>query len=236
MSLEVKIHDAQVLILRELLFRESATYATLQKPTALTSDHFSFHIKRLNDLGFVDKVKPGVYKLSAKGKEYANKLDTDSNTIERQPKIAVILAIKKVHDGAVQYVFQERLKNPYYGFWGFPTGKIRWGETVVEAAKRESIEETGIDVDFVVKGVYHEHVTLDESKTIVEDKIFFVCEAVSLSDELQEDFEGGRNKWMTIGEMTRQEKKFASYKTEADILSSKDWLIESSLRYTKEHF
>lgn len=236
MSLEVNIHSAQVTILRELLFHESATYATLQKPTGLMSDHFNFHIKRLNDLGFVEKLKTGTYKLSAKGKEYANKLDTDSNTIERQPKLAVILAIKRTHKSKIEYVFQKRLKNPYYGFWGFPTGKMRWGETALEAAQREALEETGLDLKFEAKGVYHEHVTLDQEDKIVEDKMFFVCEAQCNSGELLEDFEGGHNQWMTTQEIAQQEKKFESYRREIDILTSKDWLMESRVVYPKDHF
>jgi predicted transcriptional regulator len=93
MSHEVKIHDAQTSILRELLFRPKATFAELQKPTNLSSDHFNFHIGRLVELKYVEKVDRGNYSLTQKGKEYANKLDTDDNTIERQPKSAVILAI-----------------------------------------------------------------------------------------------------------------------------------------------
>src|SRR3954462_7946894 len=99
MSLEVKIHDAQTLILRELLFTPTAGYAQLQKPTGLTSDHFNFHISRLVELGLVEKAGRGSYKLSLAGKEYANKLDTASNTIERQPKLAVMLAISREVDG-----------------------------------------------------------------------------------------------------------------------------------------
>ena len=87
MSFEVKIHDAQVLILRELLFHQSANYAKLQRPTGLTSDHFNFHINRLLELGLVERVEKGQYKLTIAGKEYANKIDTDNNTIERQPSL-----------------------------------------------------------------------------------------------------------------------------------------------------
>ncbi|MFO0971709.1 MAG: NUDIX domain-containing protein [Candidatus Saccharimonadales bacterium] len=153
MSLEVKIHSAQTAILRELLFHPSAGFAELQKSTNLTSDHFNFHISRLMDLGLVDKIKKGHYRLSAKGKEYANRLDTDDNTIERQPKNAVILALQRTHNGKTEFLFQERLKQPYYGYWGLPSGKIRWGETILETACRESLEETGLDAEFRVAGV-----------------------------------------------------------------------------------
>lgn len=84
------------------------------KPTGLSSDHFNFHISKLVEVGFVEKVSRGNYRLSSKGKEYANRLDTDNNTVERQPKIAVLVALSREQNGHTEYVFQERLKNPYY--------------------------------------------------------------------------------------------------------------------------
>lgn len=110
MGLEVKIHDAQTSILRELLFVQSAGYADLQKPTGLSSDHFNFHITKLVALDLVEKVQRGQYRLSPRGKEYANKLDTDERTIERQPKVAVILALERMSRGKRQFLFQQRLK------------------------------------------------------------------------------------------------------------------------------
>ncbi|HET6924421.1 MAG TPA: hypothetical protein VFH39_01155, partial [Candidatus Saccharimonadales bacterium] len=72
MSTEVNIHAAQTSILRELLFRRAAGFAELQKPTGLTSDHFNFHMSRLLELGLIEKVSRGTYRLTSRGKEYAN--------------------------------------------------------------------------------------------------------------------------------------------------------------------
>ncbi|MDR0397931.1 MAG: NUDIX domain-containing protein, partial [Candidatus Nomurabacteria bacterium] len=179
-------------ILRELLFVPEANFALLQKATGLESDHAKFHIKRLVELEYVNK-NGSSYSLSIRGKEYANKLDTDDNTIERQPKVAVIIAIKKGR----KYLFQQRRKNPYYGFWGLPTGKVRWGEQICETATREAKEETGLDVEFEVLGIYHELVQVDGTAEYTEDKIFFVCCSTKVSGQLMEDFEGGHNEWAT---------------------------------------
>ncbi len=115
MSLEETVHDAQIKILRELLFLPTAHFAALQRATRLDSDHVKFHIKRLVALGYVTKTADG-YMLSIKGKEYANKLDTDAGVIERQPKVAVLLVIERQHHNEKQYLLQQRLKHPYYGF------------------------------------------------------------------------------------------------------------------------
>lgn len=236
MSLEVKIHPAQTSILRELLFHPDAGYAVLQKPTKLTSDHFNFHIARLVELGLVDKVSRGKYALTPRGKEYANRLDTDNATIERQPKSAVILALSRKVGGKTEYIFQERLKNPYFGYWGLPSGKIRWGETIVETARRESLEETGLDGNFEVKGVYHEHVLQDDTGEMLEDKIFFVVLGTDMHGAFLEDFEGGYNQWMTFKDAMKKPKRFQSFEQEIEILRAKDWLVEQTVRVVKENF
>ncbi len=235
MALEVKIHDAQLLILRELLFHPSANYAKLQKPTGLTSDHFNFHISRLVELGLVERVEKGTYRLTSAGKEYANKLDTDQNTIERQPKMAVMLFLQQEIDGEEKLLVQQRLKNPHYGFYGFPTGKVRWGETIPQAAQRELMEETGLTADFTVEGAYHEH-TLLEDEELIEDKLFFMCRASSVSGELREEFEGGRNQWLTYDEFMAQEKHFKSVESELAVLNADTWLLEKTISYETDAF
>ena len=44
-------------------------------------------------------------------------------------------------------VLIKRLNPPYQGTWALPGGFVDIGETVEEAAVREALEETGLDVD-----------------------------------------------------------------------------------------
>jgi len=236
MSLEVNIHDAQMAILRELLFHPSVGFAKLQKLTGMTSDHFNFHLQKLIELKLVEKVARGTYTLTPRGKEYANKLDTDSNTVERQPKVAVILAIEREGKNEKEYLFQERLKQPYYGFWGFATGKIRWGETILQTAERELMEETGLTADHRIAGLYHELVYQTETGEQLEDKMFFVIHCTNVKGKLVENFEGGHNQWMTREEALKQPKIFTSFDIELDIVSSDETFIERRVEYTKDLF
>ena len=237
MGLEINIHEAQTSILRELLFLPAAGFAELQKPTGLLSDHFAFHINKLMDLGMVERLERGRYRLTPKGKEYANRLDTDNNTVERQPKSAVMLGIERWHNGEVQYVFQERLKQPYFGFWGIPTGKLRWGETIVEGAARELMEETGLEAEHRIAGVYHEHVYQEESGELLEDKLFFVIHCTNARGTLLETFEGGRNAWVSEAEARAKAPKiFGSFDTELDLIQGKSLFVESRHSYSKEMF
>lgn len=236
MAHEVKLHPAQTHILRELLFHPSAGYSALQRPTGLTSDHFNFHIKRLAELNLVEKVSRGKYRLSPAGKEYANRLDTDDNTIERQPKAAVLLGIERVHGGQTLYLFQERLKNPWYGFWGIPGGKIRWGETVIQAAARELKEETGLSADITFAGIYHEHTHLDGQTEPQEDKLFFVVHCRNPKGQLIEEFEGGRNAWFAAEQAKDLDPRFASFDIELEVILGQHDFIEQEQHYKSEVF
>jgi 8-oxo-dGTP diphosphatase len=57
------------------------------------------------------------------------------------PVPAVIAVV--IHDG--QALLVRRANPPDAGLWGFPGGKIEFGETVKAAAMRELLEETGIN-------------------------------------------------------------------------------------------
>lgn len=233
MSHEAKIHETQTIILRELLFIQEASFSDLRKKTNLESDHFKFHIARLKEAGYLEKNSGnGLYALTHKGKEYANKLDTDKNVIERQPKSAVIIVL---HDSE-KVLVQERLKHPYFGFWGYPGGKIRWGETILNAACRELMEETNLTAELTYKGVYHEHVQSAETGEIIEDKIFHVIGAVDPRGELQETFEGGRNAWTTLYELSKTNKRYKSTDIETKLGFGKTTFVEKTQVYTKREF
>lgn len=206
MSYEASAHEAQMKILRHLLLRPGAGFAELQKQTDLTSDHANFHIKKLVEVGYLMK-QDDLYTLTRAGKEYANRMDTDDNIIEKQPKLSVALIIE---DGDGKFLAQQRLKQPYYGFWGRPTGKIRWGETMVQAAERELMEETGLTADLTVAGFYHKMDYDKESGDLLEDKVFVLIHGTNPRGELIVDDEGHHNEWLSNDQMAQKDKVFQS--------------------------
>lgn len=238
MSHEVQIHTAQIAILRELLFHPQAGFAELQKPTGLDSDHFKFHIARLVELGFVQKKESGKYSLTHKGKEHANKLDTDAHTIERQAKVSVlIIGWRKRDSGETEYLVQQRLKNPYFGFWGRIGGKIGWGETAEEAAARELMEESGLEADLAYANLYHKMDYNDQTGEMLEDKFFISFVATNFRGELIEQFEGGRNAWLTLDEIKAQDKVFEGLGGSEEYVEGKTLpLVEKKYRYDPEEY
>jgi ADP-ribose pyrophosphatase YjhB (NUDIX family)/predicted transcriptional regulator len=235
MSIEQKVHPAQVAIIRVLLFTPSAPFAALQKASDLTSDHFNFHVKALLDQALIEKNKEGHYKLTRGGKEYANRFDTDARTVERQPKVAVSLMITR-EDG--KQLLQQRLKQPYYGYWGRPTGKIRWGESILETGARELMEETGLTGEFAFDSIYHKMDFNKETGELLEDKIFFVLNVTNVRGELVEEFEGGRNAWMTQQEYGAQPLSFENNKDRFKESSKKVpiTIVEANHEYAPENY
>lgn len=172
----------------------------------MTSDHFNFHIKKLVEREFVEKDED-TYSLTRSGKEYANRMDTDENVIEVQPKISVALIIE---NDKGEILAQERRKQPYFGFWGRPTGKIRRGEEMLEAAARELMEETGLTADLRVAGVYHKMDYERDSLELLDDKVFVLIYGTNPVGELVAEQEGHRNEWLSDEELLAKEHVFES--------------------------
>jgi 8-oxo-dGTP pyrophosphatase MutT (NUDIX family) len=202
MAKELVLHKIQSEILVSLLLASGKRFSELNKNKEVESDQFNFHLKQLISNGLVTKDKASNYILTTAGKEFANRFDTDTKLIERQAKIGVLICCTIQKDGKTMYLLQQRLKQPYYGFWGFITGKVRWGESIFKTAKRELYEETGLRAKFKLTGVKHK-TDFDVNGTLLEDKFFFVIKAEKPTGKFKEEFEGGRNKWFPEKEISK---------------------------------
>lgn len=217
----------------QLLFRPHISF-TEMNIEGLSSDHFTYHIKSLTKLGFVAKDSDGKYVLTVKGKEYANTYDTENKVVEKQAKYAVFLVAKKEIDGKEYLLIQRRKKEPYYDYQGFLTGKVKFGETIEDAAKRELSEESGLTGKFKFKGA-HRDIVYSEDKKLLEDKVFHIFVVTDCKGKLKKTVEGGENYWLP-------EKKFATldkkYYNEDDLYecSKREGLFFEEEKYYVEEF
>ncbi len=202
---DIPIHPLQVEVLRVLIFTEAARFSELNA-TKAPNDQFAFHLRQLLTTGLVEKLENGKYRLTASGKEFANRFDMDTPekiAVERQAKLGVLVVCiddSPAHGGERRYLVQQRLKQPYYGFHGFITGKVKWGETIAKTAARELGEEAGCAADLTFFGLQHK-MDYAETGELLEDKFFFMFKAERLRGALVEQFEGGRNVWLSRKEL-----------------------------------
>ena len=61
--------------------------------------------------------------------------------IRLQPKCITVVAVQ---DTADDWLVLKRKHQPFIGYKGFPSGKIRYGETLLQSAERELLEKSGI--------------------------------------------------------------------------------------------
>jgi len=235
MSYEANAHEAQMKMLHALLLSNEVSFSGLQKSAGLTSDHTTFHVKQLTQSGYVSKKLNayGKYVLTRKGKEYANRMDTDEQVIEKQPKLSVVIVVENEKGEQLQ---QERLKQPYYGYWGHLTGKIRWGETMLEAGERELLEETGLTANLRVVGFYHKLDYDEDTNELLEDKYFCLIHATNPQGELI-DTPGQHNEWMTNEEFIKKEKQFGSVMETTQMMRESGYVVkEETYRYKSEDY
>ncbi len=215
-----QIHPTQAAILKVVLYRSEARFSELNTEK-LPTDQFTFHIKELLRGGILEKTG-GRYRLTAKGKEFANRFDTDSGKplIEHQAKIGAMVTCIDRKEQTPRYLIQQRLKHPYYGYHGFLTGKVKWGESVYETAARELEEETGLSADLTLYAITHKR-DFDTQRNLLEDKYFFVFLGEKAKGVLKEEFPGGKNFWLTEREFLKLPEIYDDVKEVLKVLKKK---------------
>lgn len=178
-------------ILRNLLFSNGLKYTQMKPDESIENNKFDFHLKELMRQGLIEKNETnGLYKLTDKGKEYANTMDTDKVKVQKQAKIGAISVALREVEGKWEYLIYTRLKQPFYGSQGFPSGKVKWGELCRDACQREFKEETNLEGEPELYKIRHYIVFKKETGELVEDKIFFFHRILNPTGDLKANNEG----------------------------------------------
>ncbi|MFZ1059184.1 MAG: NUDIX hydrolase [Candidatus Rokuibacteriota bacterium] len=112
----------------------------------------------------------------------------------------VVAGTIPAEDGRILLV--RRNINPSKGKWTFPGGFVDWGETVVGAALRETLEETGLRVD--LDGLVGVYSYPDAPVVIVVYRARVAGGALQLNHEIQEFA------WLSPGEIPWDDLAFPS--------------------------
>ncbi len=226
-----QFHKAQISILDTLRHSKSASYSNLMRPADMESDAFKFHIRKLRMLGYIEKLPTGHYNLTSIGKEFANNLDPLKPVVQKQPKLSVILIVHRQDDeGRQLYLFQKRLRNPYFDYWGLLSGPAQWQESFEHTAARELHKQTSLTATFTIQSFCRTRDYLLTAEIAVEDKLFIILEAKSISGKLRNNWRGGFNEWMTLEELQRKPKFYAT--TLDHVKSVQNGTVYSSIEAT----
>lgn len=194
-GVNIKLHYYQVELIKKLAANSELNFNSLLIE-GLESEHMNYHLKQLLDLGLVVKDN-SKYRLSDTGKDYSNLLDEHTDLVEKQPKTSVILIAKQKNaDGVIENLVTRRLRQPYLGKVGHLTGKVKFGETLQQAAERELFEETGLEAKtFRLERIYHKQRW--RKNECIQDVIFYIFGVYKITGKLIEKTKYQENFWVT---------------------------------------
>ena len=187
----------------------------------MESDVFKFHVRKLINLAYVEKLSSGGYRLTLLGKEFANNLDKATRTIQKQPKCSLLLiASKPGINSETLYLFQQRRRQPHWGYWGFLSGPLRWGANAEDAAAHELQKQTGVVAEFGTAGFIRQRDYNSQDGQLLEDKLFQIMKAANIKHELISDYSGGYSEWMTLEQLKSKDKYFEPTQTVIEMLNN----------------
>jgi len=111
-------NEVRAAIISKLMFMPLATFSDLYDGS-MESNRFAYYLKTLEDEGLIRKEGMG-YVLTEEGKKFSTYLEGKTGKREKQPLLGV-LAVGIDED---KVLLGERTKEPFYGFWALPGGKI----------------------------------------------------------------------------------------------------------------
>lgn len=198
---EYKLHQIQKELVKKLSTAHSFRFNDLVID-GLASEHINYHLKRLQELQFVIK-RHTAYSLTDLGKDYVNSLDDETGVIEKLPKVAVILHCVKQdpETGEILYLLNRRLEQPYFGKVGRIGGKVRFGETFEDAAKRELYEETGLTAKTLTLEKMYRKIRKRLDGQVIQDVIFYTFFTSNISGNLIHKTRFQENFWISAREL-----------------------------------
>lgn len=196
-QLDSPLHYLQIEIVKKLTLSPKLRFNELLID-GLESEHMNYHLQKLVNLKFVSK-DGEYYLLSDSGKDYSNLMDDDIKVLEKQPKTSILLRGIRFNEETkeVEHLLTKRLRHPYFGKIGRVTGKVRFGESLVEAAQRELFEETGLNAKtFELENIYHKIRSRADGE-FVQDVIFYMFLVKDFSGDFIDRLPHQENFWMS---------------------------------------
>lgn len=98
-----------------------------------------------------------------------------------KPKVGVIAIVWQQE----QVLLVKRKFAPHAGHWGFPGGKLEWGETMAQGAARELLEETAITADMQTPFACFDVLEHDDNNQLTHHYVMVAVRGDYVSGEAQ---------------------------------------------------
>lgn len=160
-----------------------------------SSDLGGYYIRQLIHDGYIEKVDREQYQILPKGKHF---LVANQNSLATPPQARMSIALV-VRQGD-KFVVTERAAQPFIGRVEWPTGSVKFGESLKDAASRIALARLGVSTPLLFHGFFRRIDMYEQD--IFDDKLFAVHVALLASDEKVIDHNrAGLNKLYTAAEL-----------------------------------
>jgi len=224
----VKDHDLneRQRILQRLMYHPNSTFNQMWAKVG-RSNRFAYHVKSLEKEGLVEKSADGTYQLTHEGKKLVAYFESQTAS---EVKLPLLVAVVVVCDGD-KFLMVQRDREPFREFWGFHGGKVQAGEYLLESAAKKVLEETGLECDLELKGMF-------STKTYHNDKLGFthqlmILKGINPRGKLLINGSKGENKWVTKKELD-QLQRFPNIPHLLNIVEGKRFRWIEADRFQKE--
>jgi len=195
-------HEIELHILKQLMYNKDLSYNKILDKK-FPSNKFNYYLKKYVKEGIIKKNEEK-YNLTSEGTQLLSTLDGITLKKKKHPIICCfILGV----DGD-KILVNKRLKQPFLDYVGIPGGKLDFGNNLIEQAKEEFLDETGLSGDLELK-VISNFVTY-EGKNIAHHVIGFTYIATNITGKLKEKHREGENFFI-------QKSKLTEYKIYPDL-------------------
>ena len=116
----------------------------------------------------------------------------------QSPQVAVATFVRR--NGKI--LLGKRLGTRGHGLWAPPGGRLEYGELLIDAAKREVLEETGMNIDDLKPFTVGEEVFQDENEHFIT--VFYVTDSNEGEPVAREPDKCEQWQWFTWDDMPEE--------------------------------
>jgi 8-oxo-dGTP diphosphatase len=186
------MHPIQASILSLLIRHPKQRFADL-KPEDMDPHLFMYHFKKLLGAGLVEK-QDDVYVLTTEGIRHASHISSRTLMHREQPTVCTMVACQ---NSTGEWLLHTRGYQPFLGKQSFPYGKLHWGETLEQAARRELTDKTGVIAEGM-QLVGNCYLIIKKDGEVVSHILFHIFNAENTTGSLLAENEKGYSNWTRI--------------------------------------